>query len=123
MRLALVYALADTAPEIELDHLKAALALWQYCFDSARFIFGESLGDRVADDLRVALQEAGAAGLARAEMLRDVFGRNRSAREIAEALALLHRLGYARGERDCSGARRPVERWFYTPHERNELSL
>jgi hypothetical protein len=112
MRLAAVYALADGARGIDVEHLNAALALWRYCFDSARFIFGESLGDRVADDLRIALVEAGATGLTRAEMSTEVFGRNRSASEIARALALLHELGLARGERDASGAGRPVERWY-----------
>jgi hypothetical protein len=114
MRLALVYALADASGEIELEHLDAALALWRYCLDSARFVFGESLGDRVADDLRVALHEAGSVGLTRAEMSREIFGRNRSAREINESLAVLRRNGYIRGETDRSGAGRPVERWFYS---------
>jgi hypothetical protein len=120
MRLALVYALADAVREIELEHLEAALEVWRYCLDSARFIFGESLGDRVADDLRLALHDAGAVGLTRAEMSREVFGRNRSTREITDALALLHRLGYAVGESDRSGAGRPIERWFYR-HEENDI--
>jgi hypothetical protein len=82
MRLACIYALADAARSIEVEHLDAALALWRYCFDSARFIFGDSLGNPVADDLVLALRAAGAVGLTRSEMSRDVFGRNRSAREI-----------------------------------------
>jgi hypothetical protein len=41
-----------------------------------------------------------------------VFGRNRSARKIAQALALLHGHGLARGEVDRSGAGRPTERWY-----------
>ena len=114
MRLACLYALADGAAVIEIGHLDAALALWRYCFDSARFIFGNSLGHSVADDLLVALTAAGAVGLSRAEMSRDVFGRNRSAREITQALTLLHELHLARGDVDGSGAGRPVERWYYT---------
>ena len=113
MRLACIYALADASQSIEIEHLEAALAVWQYCFESARFIFGESFGDRVVDDLRVALVEAGAAGVTRSEMSRDVFGRNRSAGEISRALALLQEYGLARGEVDRSGAGRPIERWFH----------
>jgi Protein of unknown function (DUF3987) len=112
MRLACLYALADAAPEIGVEHLEAALALWRYCFQSARFIFGDSLGNPVADDLLAALRSAGAIGLTRAEMSRDVFGRNRSAREITQALALLHEHGLARGDVDRSGAGRPVEHWY-----------
>ena len=77
-----------------------------------RVIFGESLGNPVADDLLLALRAAGAVGLTRSEMSRDVFGRNRSAGEIERALALLKEHGLARGEVDRSGAGRPVERWF-----------
>ena len=114
MRLACLYALVDGASAIEIGHLDAALAVWRYCFDSARFIFGDSLGHSVADDLLVALTAAGAVGLSRAEMSRDVFGRNRSAREITQALALLSEHQLARGDVDRSGAGRPVERWYST---------
>jgi hypothetical protein len=112
MRLACLYALADASPNIEADHLKAALALWRYCFESARFIFGEALGNKTADDLLAALKSAGSSGLTRTEMNRDIFGQNRSTSEIGRALTLLNELGLARGELDRSGAGRPVERWF-----------
>lgn len=114
MRLSMIYALADGASIIELAHLEAGLALWRYCFDSARFIFGDSLGHSAADDLLGALLVAGAAGMARAEMSREVFGKNRSAREITQALALLSDLHLARVEVDRSGAGRPVQHWYYT---------
>ena len=114
MRLSCLFALADGAPAIEIEHLDAALAVWRYCFDSARFIFGDSLGHSVADDLLVALTEAGAVGLSRAEMSRDVFGRNRSTREITQGLTLLSEHHLARGDVDRSGAGRPVERWYST---------
>ena len=112
MRLACLYALGDAAADIGVEHLEAALALWRYCFESAAFIFGNSLGNTVADDLLVALRAVGTIGLSRAEMSRDVFGRNRSAREISQALALLAEQVLARGEVDRSGTGRPVERWY-----------
>ena len=40
MRLALIYAAIDGSPTIAIAHLKAALALWAYCEDSARLLFG-----------------------------------------------------------------------------------
>jgi hypothetical protein len=36
----LLYALLDMSDKICTRHLQAALALWQYCEESARFIFG-----------------------------------------------------------------------------------
>src|SRR5262249_17987827 len=40
MRLAMLYALADCSAVIRVEHLQAALALWDYCRESARLIFG-----------------------------------------------------------------------------------
>ena len=39
IRLALLFALIDQKTQIEECHLKAALAVWQYCEDSARMLF------------------------------------------------------------------------------------
>lgn len=39
IRLALAYALADGASEIDWPHIKAAMALWEFCARSARRIF------------------------------------------------------------------------------------
>jgi hypothetical protein len=41
LRLAMVYALLDEKPQIESIHLEAALALWDYCEKSARYLFGQ----------------------------------------------------------------------------------
>ena len=46
LRLATLYSLMDRCDTIELAHLNAALALWDYCERSASYIFGKSLGDR-----------------------------------------------------------------------------
>ena len=43
VRLSLIYALLDLSPSILPTHLEAALALWRYAEDSARFIFGDAL--------------------------------------------------------------------------------
>jgi hypothetical protein len=44
MRLAVVYALADSSPTVELDHLEAAYAVWRFCEESARAVFGSVSG-------------------------------------------------------------------------------
>ena len=88
----------------------SALALWDYCERSARFVFGNSLGDPTADELLRALQGA-LSGLTRNE-IREHFGRNKSAAEISRALGVLVRQGLARSEMEKQdGPGRPTERW------------
>ncbi len=110
-RLSLVYAVLDCSDHIRAVHLQAALAAWRYCEDSARFIFGASLGDSVADEILAALREAGERGLTRTEISGDVFKRNRTRAEIERALTLLleHKLASMKAE-PTDG--RSGERWW-----------
>jgi hypothetical protein len=109
LRLALIYAALDKAKEIPAEHLLAALAIWDFCEASARYIFGDALGnpevDRILQDLR-----ASSYGLTRTE-IRDLFERNRSASEINVALTALEERGLARRESQAT-AGRPIERWI-----------
>lgn len=115
MRLALIYAVLDCSPQIEVAHLQAALAFWQFCDRSTRFIFGESLGDRVADRILDELRCAGSGGMTRNE-LRELFSRNLTAVQLDAALALLHRLGPARWSKEPRpGGGRPAVVWRATP--------
>jgi hypothetical protein len=116
VRLALIYAILDGSPEIDVQHLRAALAVWGYAEDSAAFIFGQSLGDPIADDILRALRQAGADGMSRTA-IRDLFGRNRSADQIGTALAALATQGQAKGEMRTSGGR-PAEVWVPTGSRR-----
>jgi hypothetical protein len=112
IRLALVYALLDGVGEIDVSHLSAALALWEYCEASAEYIFGDMLGDPVADEITRALQQAGSDGMTRTA-IRDLFGRNQSSDRIGAALVLLVTNGLARMEmRPTLG--RPAEVWVAT---------
>lgn len=54
LRIALIYALLDKSEHIRPEHLKAAFALWQYCEDSARIIFGgvRKEHERIVDFIR-----------------------------------------------------------------------
>jgi hypothetical protein len=111
VRLALVYALLDGAAEIGEEHLRAALAVWGFCEASAAYIFGNSLGDPVADEIARSLHQAGTSGMSRTE-ISHLFGRHKSADRIGAALALLATKGRARMElRSISGGR-PLEVWF-----------
>ena len=92
-------------------HLRAALAVWEYCDASAAHIFGNALGDPVADDILRALQQAAADGMTRTA-IRDLFGRHKSGDRIGAALALLAVRGRARGMEVRETGGRPVEMWF-----------
>lgn len=112
MRLACVYALLDQSHLVRARHLTAALALWKYCEESARFVFGESLGDPAADKLLAALKAA-PDGLSRTQISVDVFGRNKKGADLAKLLSdlltqgLIHNRGPSKPK-----AGRPAERWF-----------
>ena len=109
IRLALVYALLDRQDTIDTAHLNAALAVWGYCDESAALIFGDSLGEQVADDILVALRR-GPAGMTRTE-IHNLSGRHRTSDQTSAALALLLKLGRVRFETRQTGGR-PVETWF-----------
>lgn len=109
MRLACLYALLDMSYVVTPAHLQAALALWEYCEASARYIFGQRLGDPIADELLAALR-GHPEGMTRTE-IRDWFGRNRKAGEIDRGLGVLAKQRLARREERKSEGR-PIERWL-----------
>ncbi len=112
MRLALLYALLDRSTLIRVEHLFAALAVWDYAEASARHIFGTALGDPTADEIQRVLRAAGTRGMTRTD-LSNHFRRNRDAAEIGRALGVLEESGLARSEKAATGEQgRPEERWF-----------
>jgi hypothetical protein len=90
------------------------LAVWDYCERSARHIFGEMLGDNVADTILSGLKQAFPEGMSRTEIFRDLFGGHARSSAIAAALARLKTLGLARVDIDKTQGR-PTEVWTYTP--------
>jgi len=110
MRLACVYALLDQSPVIRRQHLEAALAVWTYCEASARFIFGDALGDPVADTILRALRQV-EDGLTRTQ-INHLFKGNRAAADIARALAVLLEAGLAVGLPELDTGGRPAEQWY-----------
>lgn len=118
IRIALIYALLDGKPEIELVHLKAAIAVWDFCDESARQTFGDSLGDPIADTILVALRKAGTAGRSRVE-ISSLFGRHQASTQLQAALTLLAQHGLAWSETRRTGeAVRPPEMWFAADERR-----
>lgn len=112
LRLAALYAVLDCSAIVRVEHLRAALAVWDYCFASARYIFGDATGDPIADRIREALQSAGAEGLTRTQ-IRDLLGRHASADRIAQALTQLAALGIA-SRQMVSTEGRSIELWLAT---------
>ena len=111
MRLALIYALLDQSPVIQAAHLRAALAVWEFCEASAEFIFGDRLGDPVADVILSALRQE-PRGLTRTE-ISNLFGRHQRSDHIDAALVRLAKAGKAmRYRKGTSG--RSAERWVAT---------
>lgn len=109
VRLALLYALLDEQPAIDAPHLLAAVAMAEYVEASASYIFGDALGDPVADEILRALRAAGAEGLTRTA-IRDLLGRHESAERIGAALEVLRRHNLAVAETRATGGR-PIEAW------------
>ena len=110
MRLALLYALLDGAEAIRREHLTAALALWDYVEASAKYVFGNSLGDPIGDDILRALRNA-PNGMSRTE-IRQLFQGHQSSNRIGQALALLLKHNRARVVSNADTGGRPTERWF-----------
>ena len=88
MRLAVAYALLDCASKIQVDHLMAALAVWEYAEASVAWIFGDATGDSVADRIVKALEAAPDHVMTRTQ-IRDLFGRHEKSGRIDVALAAL----------------------------------
>src|SRR3954468_14806773 len=107
LRLSLLYALLDGGEAIRAPHLEAALAVWKYAEDSARFIFGDATGDPIADRVLSALRTNGP--MAQNEVV-DLFGRNVSAARLTAALETLVQVCRIRSVRAETGGR-PRTTW------------
>jgi hypothetical protein len=110
IRLALIYALLDGAGSIGVEHLQAAIALWDYAARCAVWALGDVTGVPFAERLHRTLQE-NPPGLTLTQ-LRDFLHRNRPAAQIKEALAALEQAGRAesRTRKNPAGGR-PAELW------------
>lgn len=109
LRLSCLYALLDESDRIRVEHLKAAMEVWRYCFNSARYIFGSAVGDQVADKILKTLQRC-PEGMTRTD-INALFSNNRKGSDVERALACLVSTGLARRAEEVTGGR-PATRWF-----------
>jgi Protein of unknown function (DUF3987) len=115
-RLALIYALLDKSKEIRIEHLDAALAVWDYCNASARKFFAGRMGNGTAEDIRALLLRAGNNGVRRTAISKHFSG-HRSTEDIDRALKLLESGGFARREAIKTKGR-SAETWVALPTPR-----
>jgi hypothetical protein len=109
-RLALIYALMDERPAVHEEHLRAALELWRYVEQTVRWVFGDRLGERIADQCLALLREVGNNGMTRTE-LRGALGHRVAADRITDGLRHLEEAGLARHVDEPTGGRNR-ERWY-----------
>jgi len=91
LRLSAIYAALDRSPLIDACHVEAALAVWDYCRDSARLLFDTAPIDPTARRISQALDVA-PEGISRVQ-IRGLFHRHVSKERIDLALEQLLCLG------------------------------
>jgi DNA replicative helicase MCM subunit Mcm2 (Cdc46/Mcm family) len=126
LRLALIYAVLDRSLLVKIQHLNAAIAVWNYSVESCRFVFGDSTDDAGADRILEALNTR-PEGMTQTEISKDVFGGNRPSEQIAESLLLLQQYALVHTEKESPRNGRPITRWYaarqkVTKNELNELT-
>lgn len=108
LRLAALYCLLDNSRNVLPCHLEAAMALWNYCKESARFIFAESKTGEMAQRVLNVLKT----GAKTQTQLHEAFSRHVTAKELAYALTELESKGLARSCRSgAQGKGRPAITW------------
>ena len=105
--MSVLYAALDSSKSIQLPHLEAALAVWEYAEASARYIFGDAIGDSVADRI---LEALGSGEMDRTTMS-HLFGRHMKSDRIGQALAVLQAAKRVEVERQESDGGRAREVW------------
>jgi hypothetical protein len=116
LRLSAIYSVLDCSPIIALPHLRAALAVWDYCAASASLFFGTSTGDPIADRIREAI-DASDTGLSRKQMS-ALFHGHLSSERIEAALQQLLALDAIHLTSQPSGGR-PTNLWSAIPQEQS----
>lgn len=107
LRLSCLYALLDRSAIVGRVHLEAALALWQYCEDSARYIFAEGIAlSAHAQRLLDAVREAGDIGLTRTAQS-GVFRGNLTAKQLDTLTDELIKARLVRFQEATDGGRKP----------------
>jgi hypothetical protein len=107
LRLSMIYALLAGTTSVEVQHLKSAAALWDYAERTSRFVFGDSLGDKLAEKiLNILVTEP--KGLTTREITHKVSAK----KGVSDALRLLYENGQVRQESLKETIAHRGQRWF-----------
>lgn len=109
LRIAELYALLDEKETIDLTHLQAALAYWQYCSDSVKFLFGNSNIDPDVEKILQAL----ASGKKTTTELHGLFSGHKNGDSLRNILQQLQMNGKIISHAEGGGKRngRPTNIW------------
>jgi hypothetical protein len=110
LRLSMIYALLDSSAMIETRHQESALALWEYAERTSKYVFGDSVGDKVAEKILELLREAGEIGLLTSELRAKIGAK----KHLREGLLLLIENEQVTGSKTPPRAAggRTGQRWF-----------
>jgi hypothetical protein len=115
VRLSMLYALADQSSIIREEHLRAGLAVLDFCRESARLLFATSSDnpDPKPDALWLRVQNliVRQPGINRSDIHKGLGGHT-PAEQLTEALAFLEGAGLAHRKDDSATGGRTAERWY-----------
>lgn len=84
---------SDNPRYIDVEHLRAAEALWAYAEDSAWYIFGDGTGNPDLDKLKMFVDAAPETGVTRKVIANECFGKHRSKAQLDVLTVELIKLG------------------------------
>jgi hypothetical protein len=120
LRLSMVYAILDASATIQVDHLRAAHAVWKYAEASARFIFEEE--EQLSPLEKKLLQVIAASPGINRKTMHKALGGHVNAEAMVKALGRLAKDGLARSELVSTGGR-PCESWSLAQPKANAVAL
>jgi superfamily II DNA or RNA helicase len=110
LRMTELYAALEGDDMMRGAHLIAAMAVWGYCERTCRWIWGDSLGDPLADEILAALRRSGP--MTRNDIY-ELFKRHERRARIEQALGRLLMTGLATCTKESTGGR-AAEIWTAT---------
>ena len=111
LRFAMIYAALENKRGIEPKHLLAAIAFWDYCTASVKYIFSDSTGSTNADKILWELKRR-RGGMLKKDMYKEVFNGRISATDLSQSLSELAQAGTAKYEPEKASNGKLIERWF-----------
>ncbi len=117
LRLAMIYCLLDGKTTIELQHLESALAFWDYCEQSAKFIFHNKSQDKIARKILDELKDSPMNGTE----IHRVFGNNITKDRLETAITELLASGRITKDKQKSG-KPGAPKIIYSLNEKNEFN-